>query len=298
MIQKCEDGLVPEEVHQEEVRLSQQEIVDKLDETSTEKETDVMGARPSPDENSSAPLEMAAKGKPSSSSANQSNTSNGMNANVPNARPSNIDNQTTKELIGETSIRQPADGPRQDAATNDAQLQDRKGSASSDRQSKAVSSVSFGEAQKVVSREKSDDLSNGAAIPKESEILKPMAKPSAPVQKLEVPTSSNLKSDVGTTVDSTNNAIKQAEPINSQSTNDEKHKPSENEKKTHKPKEGPTSMQTLLVPKIDEPQGQDKSHSTDAAGKHEKLVSKPSSDVAKTLSDTKKLLKPTRIKVS
>jgi hypothetical protein len=56
-------------------------------------------------------------------------------------------------------------------------------------------------------------------------------------------------------------------------------------------------MQTLLVPKITEPQGQDKSHSVEGVGKHEKRLSKLSSDVAKTLSDTKKSLKPTKGKV-
>lgn len=65
----------------------------------------------------------------------------------------------------------------------------------------------------------------------------------------------------------------------------------------HKMNEGPTSMQTLLVPKITETQGQDKSHSAEGVGKHEKQLSKLSSDVAKTLSDTKKSLKPTKGKV-
>jgi hypothetical protein len=56
-------------------------------------------------------------------------------------------------------------------------------------------------------------------------------------------------------------------------------------------------MQTLLVPKITEPQGQEKSHSGEGVGKHEKQISKLSPDVAKTLSDTKRSLKPTRGKV-
>jgi hypothetical protein len=65
----------------------------------------------------------------------------------------------------------------------------------------------------------------------------------------------------------------------------------------HKTNESPTSMQTLLIPKITETQGQDKSHSAEGVRKHEKQLSKLSSDVTKTLSDTKKSLKPTKGKV-
>ena len=67
-------------------------------------------------------------------------------------------------------------------------------------------------------------------------------------------------------------------------------------KKKQKPSEGPTSMQTLGVPKITEPQSQDKSHSIEAVGKQEKELSKLSPDVAKSLSNTKKSLKPVQVR--
>lgn len=295
LIQKCEDEFAPE-THHEKVQLPQQNVLDSVDGRPTGREQDVIDGQSPSDGDSSTPSDITAKDKPSSSLANHSNASGTTNANVQKDRQSNIDTSTTKEA----SCRQPAVASRQDPAISDTHLEDRKHRVSSDCQSEhsAAPSISLGEVQEVVSHGKSAELSNGTTTPKENGNPQSVARPNAFAEKVDVPTTSSPKSDVGKIVDSTNNGTKQAEPTNHQATYPEEHKSNEDKMKKHKPKEGPTSMQTLLVPKADELQGQDKSHSTDGVGKHDKQISKPSADVAKTFSDTKKSLRPTRAKVS
>ncbi len=133
--------------------------------------------------------------------------------------------------------------------------------------------------------EKSSKLPDTIDKPEGQDDLKMLAGISSPKEK--VPTSSHLETNQTRNNESGQN---DKEPTNSsfpQVNNDGA--------KKYKPSEGPTSMQTLGVPKIAEPQSQEKSHSIEVVGKQEKPLSNLSPDAAKPLSNQKKSLKPVQV---
>lgn len=122
--------------------------------------------------------------------------------------------------------------------------------------------------------------------PEEQADLKMILGLSNPKEK--VPTSSHLETNQTRNNESGQNDKEPANSAFPQVSNDGA--------KKHKPSEGPTSMQTLGVPKIAEPQSQEKSHSIEVVGtKLEKQLSNLSPDAAKPLSNQKKSLKPVQV---
>jgi hypothetical protein len=183
------------------------------------------------------------------------------------------------------------EGSQQSPKTVDQKVNNQKPSERSEGQNDKIGVSTFpnGLQKEVTPNTKTDKIPDKECTVEQKDNLKPKRQKTPAVQEVQVPPSRTLESEQKKADDSKKTDSKTELP-HSQANND-------NGVNKHKINEGPTSMQTLLVPKITEPQGQEKSHSGEGVGKHEKQISKLSPDVAKTLSDTKRSLKPTRGKV-